>query len=197
MQRCEWGDKSALEQAYHDDEWGVAIHYDKLLFEFLILEGAQAGLSWSTILRKREGYRKAFDDFDVRKVAQYTEHDVARLLANSEIIRNKLKINAAITNASAFLQIQEQFGSFDRYLWQFVHGRTMQNAWAKMTDIPSRTPESDALSRDLQKRGFKFVGPTICYAFMQAVGLVNDHVVDCFRHEALGGRIGSRPSGGF
>jgi DNA-3-methyladenine glycosylase I len=197
MQRCEWANKSELEQSYHDNEWGVAIHDDKLLFEFLVLEGAQAGLSWLTILRKREGYRKAFDNFDARKIAQYSDNDVSRLLVNSEIIRNKLKINATIANAKAFLQVQEQFGSFDRYLRQFVHGKPVQNSWARMTDIPSHTPESEAMSRDLRKRGFKFVGPTICYAFMQAVGMVNDHVVDCFRYEALGGRIGSRRSGGF
>ena len=197
MQRCEWANKSELERSYHDNEWGVAIHDDKRLFEFLILEGAQAGLNWSTILRKREGYRKAFDNFDVRKVARYTDKDVARLLANAEIIRNKLKINAAIANAGAFRLVQEQFGSFDHYLWQFVQGRPVQNSWERMTEIPSRTPESEAMSRDLQKRGFKFVGPTICYAFMQAVGMVNDHVVDCFRYGALGGRICSRPSGDF
>lgn len=197
MQRCEWANKSELEQSYHDHEWGVVIHDDKSLFEFLVLEGVQAGLSWLTILRKREGYRKALDNFDARKISQYSANDITRLLVNAEIIRNKLKINAAIANARAFLQVQEQFGSFDYYLWQFVSGRPIQNSWERMADIPSRTPESDALSRDLQKRGFKFVGPIICYAFMQAVGMVNDHVVDCFRYEALGGRIGSRPSGGF
>jgi DNA-3-methyladenine glycosylase I len=197
MKRCEWANKSELEQSYHDHEWGVAIHDDKRLFEFLVLEGAQAGLNWLTILRKREGYRKAFDNFDVRKVARYTDYDVARLLGNSQIIRNKLKINAAIVNAGAFLQVQEQFGSFDQYIWQFVQGRSVQNSWARPADIPSRTPASEAMSRDLQKRGFKFVGPTICYAFMQAVGMVNDHVVDCFRYADPGGQIGSRPSGGF
>jgi len=197
MQRCEWANKSELEQSYHDHEWGVAIHDDRRLFEFLVLEGAQAGLSWSTILRKREGYRRAFDNFEARKISQYSEKDVARLLVNADIIRNKLKINAAIANAGAFLQVQEAFGSFDRYLWQFVQGRPVQNSWERLADIPARTPASDAMSRDLKQRGFKFVGPTICYAFMQAVGLVNDHVVGCFRYEALGGRIGSRRSGGF
>jgi len=174
-----------LEQSYHDKEWGVAIHDDRDLFEFLILEGAQAGLSWSTILNKREGYRKAFDNFDVQKISQYSEDDVARLLVNSEIIRNKRKITATITNAQAFLQVKEEFGSFDRYIWQFVGGKPIQNSWARLTDIPSRTPESEAMSKDLQQRGFKFVGSTICYAFMQAVGMVNDHVVGCFRHEEL------------
>ena len=177
--------RNEFEQSYHDNEWGVAIHDDRSLFEFLVLEGAQAGLSWSTILRKREGYRKAFDNFDARKISQYSETDVSRLLVNSEIIRNKLKINATITNARAFLQLQEQFGSFDHYIWQFVNGRPIQNSWKKMTDIPSSTPESTAMSKDLQKRGFKFIGTTICYAFMQAVGMVNDHVVGCFRYKEL------------
>ena len=185
MKRCEWAKRSDLEQSYHDNEWGVAIHDDRSLFEFLVLEGAQAGLSWSTILRKREGYRKAFDNFDVQKISQYSENDVSRLLVNSEIIRNRLKINATITNARAFLQVQEQFGGFDHYIWLFVNGRPIQNSWNKMTDIPSSTPESEAMSKDLQKRGFKFVGSTICYAFMQAVGMVNDHVVGCFRYEEL------------
>jgi len=185
MNRCEWANRNGLEQAYHDTEWGVTIHDDRSLFEFLILEGAQAGLSWSTILRKREGYRKAFHNFDARKISQYSENDVSRLLINSDIVRNRLKIKATITNARAFLQVQEQFGSFDYYLWQFVNGKPIQNSWEKMTDIPSITPESEAMSKDLQKRGFKFVGTTICYAFMQAVGMVNDHVVDCFRYEEL------------
>jgi DNA-3-methyladenine glycosylase I len=185
MKRCDWANRSELEQSYHDHEWGVEIHDDRTLFEFLVLEGAQAGLSWSTILRKREGYRKAFDHFDARKISNYSENAVSRLLTNPEIVRNKLKINAAITNAGAFLQVQEEFGSFDRYVWQFVNGKPIQNSWRKMTDIPSSTPESDAMSKDLRKRGFKFIGPTICYAFMQAVGMVNDHVVDCFRYKEL------------
>jgi DNA-3-methyladenine glycosylase I len=163
----------------------VEVHDDRTLFEFLVLEGAQAGLSWSTILRKREGYRRAFDNFDARKISKYSESNVSRLLTNSEIIRNRLKINAAITNARAFLQGQKEFGSFDRYIWQFVNGKPIQNSWRKMADMPSSTPESDAMSKDLQKRGFKFIGPTICYAFMQAVGMVNDHVVDCFRYKEL------------
>ena len=185
MKRCDWADRDELMQAYHDNEWGVAIHDDRSLFEFLILEGAQAGLSWSTILNKREGYRKAFDNFDARKISRYSGKEITRLLGNPEIIRNRLKINAAITNARAFLSVQEQFGSFDHYIWQFVHGKPMQNSWKKMTDIPSSTPESEAMSKDLRKRGFKFVGTTICYAFMQAVGMVNDHVADCFRYEEL------------
>lgn len=185
MKRCDWANGGALEQSYHDHEWGVEIHYDRTLFEFLVLEGAQAGLSWSAILRKREGYRRAFDNFDVRKVSRYSENTVSRLLTNPEIIRNRLKINAAITNARAFLQVQKEFGSFDCYVWQFVHGKPIRNSWRKMADIPSSTPESVAMSKDLRKRGFKFVGPTICYAFMQAVGMVNDHVVDCFRYREL------------
>ena len=185
IKRCPWAGSDPVYVSYHDKEWGVAIHEDRDLFEFLILEGAQAGLSWSTILKKREGYRKAFDNFDVQKISQYTEDDVARLLVNSEIIRNKRKITATITNAQAFLQVQAEFGSFDRYIWQLVRGKPIQNSWARLIDIPSSTPESDAMSKDLQKRGFKFVGSTICYAFMQAVGMVNDHVVGCFRHEEL------------
>jgi DNA-3-methyladenine glycosylase I len=185
MKRCDWANRSELEQSYHDHEWGVEIHDDRTLFEFLVLEGAQAGLSWSTILRKREGYRRAFDDFDARKISKYSENTVSRLLTNSEIIRNRLKINATITNARAFLQVQKEFGSFDRYIWQFVNGKPIQNSWRKMTDIPSSIPESGAMSKDLQKRGFKFIGPTICYAFMQAVGMVNDHVFDCFRYKEL------------
>ncbi len=185
MKRCDWANRSELEQSYHDNEWGVEIHDDRTLFEFLVLEGAQAGLSWSTILRKREGYRRAFDNFDARKISKYSENTVSRLLTKSEIIRNRLKINAAVTNARAFLQVQKEYGSFDRYIWQFVNGKPVQNSWRKMTDIPSSTPESDAMSKDMQKRGFKFIGPTICYAFMQAVGMVNDHVVDCFRYKEL------------
>lgn len=181
MRRCEWANKSELEQIYHDNEWGTAIHDDRMLFEFLVLEGAQAGLSWSTILKKREGYRVAFENFDAHKISQYTNHKVSILLDNPEIVRNKLKINSTITNARAFLKVQEEFGSFDRYVWQYVNNRTIQNAWEKIADVPARTPESDALSKDLQKRGFKFVGTTICYAFMQVTGMVNDHVTSCFR----------------
>jgi DNA-3-methyladenine glycosylase I len=189
MKRCEWANRSELEQFYHDEEWGVPSHDDRSLFEFLILEGAQAGLSWSTILRKREGYRRAFDHFDARKISRYSDKDVSRLLANAEIIRNKLKIHAAITNARAFLGVRVEFGTFDAYIWQFVNGSPLQNSWKRMKDIPPYTPQSEAMSKDLQKRGFKFVGPTICYAFMQAVGMVNDHVVDCFRHEKLKNQV--------
>jgi DNA-3-methyladenine glycosylase I len=158
-------------KAYHDSEWGVENHDDRSLFEFLILEGAQAGLSWSTILNKREGYRKAFDNFDARKISRYSDKKVSQLLADPGIVRNRLKINTAVTNARAFLRVQKEFGSFDKYLWQFVQGRPVRNAWKKLADIPSSTPVSDALSKDLKKRGFTFVGTTICYAFMQAVGM--------------------------
>jgi DNA-3-methyladenine glycosylase I len=176
---------------YHDAEWGVPLHNDRTLFEFLILEGAQAGLSWSTILQKRAGYRAAFDGFDPAVVAGYGPEQVDRLLADPGIVRNGLKIAAAIQNAHAFLAIQEQFGSFDRYIWQSVGGWPRVNSWQSLADVPARTPESDAMSRDLQRRGFKFVGSTICYAFMQAVGMVNDHVVSCFRYPELGGIIAS------
>jgi DNA-3-methyladenine glycosylase I len=185
MKRCEWAGRSELEQSYHDHEWGVAVHDDRRLFEFLVLEGAQAGLSWSTILKKREGYRKAFNGFDPVAVSNYTERKVETLLANSEIIRNRLKINAAITNARVFLEVQKQFGSFDHYIWRFVDGKPVMNAWEKISDIPSSTPVSDAMSRELKARGFKFVGTTICYAFMQAVGMVNDHVAECYRYKEI------------
>jgi len=185
MNRCEWAKSSDLMQAYHDSEWGVENHDDRSLFEFLILEGAQAGLSWSTILNKREGYRKAFDNFDARKISRYSEKKISRLLANPGIVRNKLKINAAVSNAKAFLRIQKEFGSFDRYLWQFVQGRPIRNSRKRLSDIPSSTPESDAMSKDLKKRGFTFVGTTICYAFMQATGMVNDHTRDCFRYRKV------------
>jgi DNA-3-methyladenine glycosylase I len=185
MRRCGWADRGELERSYHDNEWGVPIHDDRRLLEFLILEGAQAGLSWSTILKKREGYRKAFDDFDARKISKYSKADISRLLHNSEIIRNRLKIDATITNARAFLRLQKEFGSFDNYIWRFVNGKPIRNSWKRMADIPSNTPGSDAMSKDLRRRGFKFVGATICYAFMQAVGMVNDHVVSCFRYREL------------
>ena len=190
MKRCEWAGKSALLRSYHDHEWGVPLHEDIRLLEFLVLEGAQAGLSWSTVLSKREGYRKAFDGFDARKIARYSGKDVVRLLDDPGIIRNRLKIRSVITNAAAFLQAREEFGSFDRYIWQFVDGRPVQNSWRSMTDIPSATPQSDAMSRDLRKRGFSFVGTTICYAFMQAVGMVNDHVVSCFRYDEIRKKAG-------
>ena len=185
MERCEWANKTELEKLYHDNEWGVPVHDDRTLFEFLILEGAQAGLSWSTILRKQEGYRKAFHDFDVLRISQYSDADISRLLANPKIIRNRLKIKAAILNAKAFLQVQKEFGSFDRYIWQFANGKPIQNTWKRLADIPSSSGESTAMSKELQKRGFKFVGTTICYAFMQAVGMVNDHTVSCFRYKQV------------
>jgi len=170
-----------LRIAYHDREWGVPAHNDRMLFEFLLLEGAQAGLSWDTILRKRDGYRRAYDRFDPRKVARYDAQDRARLLANSGIVRNRSKVAASITNARRFLEVQQEFGSFDRYVWSFVGGRPNQQRRRSPREVPSRTAESDALSQDLKRRGFKFVGSTICYAFMQAVGLANDHTEDCFR----------------
>jgi len=184
MPRCAWA-KDELSIAYHDQEWGVPAHDDKILFEFLILEGAQAGLSWNTILKKRENYRQAFQHFDPRIIARYDAHQVERLLANPGIVRNRLKIAAAIQNARAFLAVQEEFASFDAYLWSFVGGRPKVNRWRTLREIPSQTPEAEALSRDLKRRRFKFVGPTICYAFMQAVGMANDHTVDCFRHAQL------------
>jgi DNA-3-methyladenine glycosylase I len=184
MKRCAWvGNELSIR--YHDEEWGVPVHDDRTLFEFLILEGAQAGLSWNTILQKREQYRKVFDHFDARKVARYGAGKVKKLLADPGIVRNRLKIAAAIQNAAAFLIVQKEFGSFDKYLWQFVGGKPKQNSRRSTGDIPARTPESDALSRDLLRRGFKFVGSTICYAMMQAVGMVNDHTVDCFRYAEL------------
>jgi DNA-3-methyladenine glycosylase I len=171
--------------AYHDEEWGVPLHDDRALFEFLVLEGAQAGLSWSTILRKRPAYRAAFDRFEADKVARYGDAKIAALLENPGIVRNRLKIRAAVQNAQALLWVREQFGSFDSYVWQFVGGRPVQNRWRRMEDVPGRTAQSDAMSKDLAQRGFTFVGSTICYAFMQATGLVNDHLVSCFRHKEL------------
>jgi len=185
IQRCAWA-RTERSIAYHDTEWGVPQHDDRVLFEFLTLEGAQAGLSWETILKKREHYRAAFDGFDPEVVAGYGPRKADELLANPGIVRNRLKVASAIQNAGAFLSVQEAFGSFDAYLWGFVGGRPRQNAWRTLEEIPARTPESDALSRDLLQRGFKFVGSTICYAFMQAVGLVNDHVMDCFRRGEVG-----------
>lgn len=183
--RCEWPGENPLMIAYHDKEWGVPVHDDRTLFEFLILEGAQAGLTWQTVLNKRENYRKAFSDFDARKIARYGAKDVKRLLSDSGIIRNRLKVAATIQNAKKFLEIQKEFGSFDLYIWQFVGGKPINNKIKSMKDIPVMTKESDAMSKDLLKRGFKFVGSTICYAFMQAVGMVNDHTVDCFRYNKI------------
>lgn len=184
VRRCHWpGNELGLR--YHDEEWGVPLHDDQRLFEFLILEGAQAGLSWDTILKKRMNYRSAFDSFDPLAVSSYGPEKVRELLGNSGIVRNRLKIVSAIQNARSFLQVQKEFGSFDAYIWQFVGGKPIQNKWRAPRDIPAHTPQSDAMSKDLKRRGFKFVGTTICYAFVQAVGMVNDHLVTCFRHAEL------------
>ncbi|HLZ39592.1 MAG TPA: DNA-3-methyladenine glycosylase I [Candidatus Sulfotelmatobacter sp.] len=184
LTRCAWasGEQSIR---YHDEVWGVPVHDDRRLFEFLILEGAQAGLSWSTILNKRDNYRRAFDSFDPTRVAKYDKRKIKQLLADPGIVRNRLKIASAIENAKAFLRVQDEFGSFDRYIWQFVGGKPRVNRWNSLRQLPARTPESDAMSKDLKRRGFKFVGSTICYAFMQAVGMVNDHATDCFRYRQL------------
>ncbi len=182
IKRCPWPSDDPLMIAYHDREWGVPLHDDQKLFEFIILDGAQAGLSWSTVLRKRENYRRAFEGFDPKKMARYTGKDVERLLKYDGIIRNRLKVESAIINAKMFLDIQKEFGSFDAYIWRFTHGKTVQHRCRRVAEIPSRSTESDAMSRDLKKRGFKFVGSTICYAFMQAAGMVNDHLVDCYRY---------------
>ena len=183
--RCKWAEGVSLDYIrYHDEEWGVPVHDDRTQFEFLILEGAQAGLSWSTILNKRGGYRKAFSDFDPQKVARFTKKRVEKLLQDPSIVRNRLKVESAISNAQAFLDVQEEFGSFSDYIWQFVEGRPIQNKIKRDRDVPATSPESDALSKDLKKRGFRFVGSTIVYAHMQATGLVNDHVTGCFRHKA-------------
>jgi DNA-3-methyladenine glycosylase I len=183
--RCAWAGTEPLYVAYHDQEWGVPLHDDRLLFEFLVLDGMQAGLSWAIILKKRDNFRRAFDDFDPSLVARYDGAKVAALLADPGIVRNRLKLAATIQNARAFLQVQEELGSFDAYIWQFVGGQPKKNAWKHLSEIPARTPESDAMSKDLVRRGFKFVGSTICYAFMQAAGMVNDHLVDCFRYEQV------------
>jgi DNA-3-methyladenine glycosylase I len=183
--RCTWAGTDPIYITYHDTEWGVPLHDDRKLFEFLILEGAQAGLSWITILKKRQNYRNAFDDFNPHKIARYDSLKIKQLLSNPGIIRNKLKIEAAVQNARSFLSIQKEFSSFDAYLWQFVGGKTRKNHWKTISDIPACSAESEAMSKDLKKRGFKFVGPTICYALMQAVGLVNDHTLDCFRYSEV------------
>ena len=182
--RCSWA-KSEEMIKYHDREWGVPVHDDRKFFEFLILEGAQAGLSWSTILKRRKIYRKAFDDFNVKKISKYNYKDVKRLLDDEGIIRNRLKIKATIGNAKRFLEIQKEFGSFDKYIWSFTNGETIKNEFKTINEIPVNTEESNAMSKDLKKRGFKFVGTTICYAFMQAIGMTNDHVVDCFRYNEI------------
>ncbi len=183
--RCAWAGSDPLYLAYHDEEWGLPAHDDRHLFEMLILEGAQAGLSWITILRKRVAYRLAFDNFDPQRVAAYNDSKLAELLVNPGIVRNRRKIEAARQNARSFLQIQAEFGSFDAYLWAFVDGQPKQNQWHSLSELPAQTAESETLSKDLRRRGFNFVGPTICYAYMQAVGLVNDHTVDCFRHTEI------------
>lgn len=183
--RCEWAGNDPLYQNYHDLEWGIPVHDDQKLFEMLTLEGAQAGLSWITILRKRENYRKAFDNFDANKISLYNENKFQDLMNNAGIIRNKLKIRSAISNAKLFLDIKKEYGSFDKFIWGFVNHEPIMNSWKKLSEIPAQTPESEVLSKDLKKRGFKFVGPTICYALMQSIGMVNDHTTNCFRYREL------------
>ena len=183
--RCGWSVNDPIYIEYHDNEWGIPVHDDRKLFEFLVLEGAQAGLSWLTVLKKREGYRKAFADFDPEKVARFTQKKIEKLLQDASIIRNKLKVNSAVTNAKAFLRVQEEFGSFDKYIWGFTDGKVIHNTWKSLKEIPARTNESDIMSKDLISRGFKFVGSTIMYAHMQATGMVNDHVIECYRHKEL------------
>ncbi|NOU96552.1 DNA-3-methyladenine glycosylase I [Paenibacillus sp. LMG 31456] len=190
QKRCGWVNKDPLYINYHDHEWGVPVHSEHKLFELLVLEGAQAGLSWYTVLQKRENYRQAFDGFDPQIVAAYDEAKVAELLGNPGIIRNRLKVRAAITNAQAFLKVQEEFGSFDAYIWRFIGGMPLCNSWRSLGEVPASTPESDAMSKDLKKRGFKFVGSTICYAYMQATGMVNDHTIECMLYE--GAEAGER-----
>jgi DNA-3-methyladenine glycosylase I len=185
LRRCEWCEGDPIYVRYHDKEWGVPVHRDKKLFEFLILEGAQAGLSWLTILKRREGYRKAFADYDASRVVRFTKKKIERLLKDPGIIRNRLKVEAAVSNARAFLEVQEEFGSFDAYSWRFVDGRRIKNRWKKLSELPATSKESDAFSKDLKQRGFKFVGSTIIYAHMQAVGMVNDHLVSCFRYKEV------------
>lgn len=192
MPRCDWANKTPLDAKYHDEEWGVPVYDDRLLFEMLILEGAQAGLSWSTILHKREGYRQAFDNFDAKKIANYSESTLEKLYTNPAIVRHKLKINATVTNARCFLDVQREHGSFSAFVWSFVDGTPTNNHWKTLSAVPASTPESDALSSALKKKGFKFIGTTTCYAFMQAAGMVNDHLVSCFRHAevmALSSRV--------
>ncbi|MEQ1590410.1 MAG: DNA-3-methyladenine glycosylase I [Gallionella sp.] len=186
--RCTWPGNDELYQRYHDQEWGVPLHDDQKLFEFLILEGAQAGLSWITILRKRENYRAAFDGFDATRIARYDAHKIESLLQDAGIVRNRLKVQSAVINAQKFLEVQSEFGSFDKFIWQFVDGKPRQNIWRSLSEIPASTPESDAMSKELKRRGFKFIGSTICYAHMQATGMVNDHTTDCFRHAELKGK---------
>lgn len=183
--RCDWCGSEPIYVDYHDKEWGVPVHDDRTHFEMIILDGAQAGLSWITILKRRDGYREAFDNFDIKKVSKYSDKKIEKLLTNPGIIRNRLKVNSAVKNAKAFLEIQKEFGSFDDYIWQFVNHKTIQNKWKKMSHLPAKTAESDAMSKDLKKRGFSFVGSTICYAYMQAAGMVNDHITSCFRYKEI------------
>jgi DNA-3-methyladenine glycosylase I len=185
IERCGWSISDPLMIDYHDTEWGVPVHDDRTHFEMIVLDGAQAGLSWQTVLKKREAYRKAFDNFDVRKVSRYNDKKIRELLENPGIIRNRLKINSAVMNAKAFLEVTKEFGSFDKYIWQFVGYRTIHNSWSSLKQLPAKTSISDAMSKDLKKRGFNFVGSTICYAYMQAAGMVNDHTIKCFRHKEL------------
>jgi DNA-3-methyladenine glycosylase I len=185
MKRCEWANSNPLEMEYHDKEWGIPVHDDRLLFEMLTLESAQSGLSWATILKKRQSYLAAFDNFDIQKVAKYTDTKIAVLLQDAGIVRHKQKIIATIENAKQILNIQGEHGSFDAYIWSFVDGKPIKNAWQKLVDVPTNTPVSEAMSKDFKKRGFKFIGPTTCYAYMQAVGMVNDHLVLCYRHSQI------------
>lgn len=185
VNRCSWANYNDAMKEYHDKEWGTPVHDDQLLFEFLVLEGAQAGLSWNTILQKRENFRKAFDKFDYNKIVKYNEQKVEDLLNNKGIIRNRLKIEAVIANASAYIEVQKEFDTFDKYIWQFVNNKPRINKFKTLEELPAKTEQSEQMSKDLKKRGFKFIGPTICYAFMQAVGMVNDHVQDCFRYEEI------------
>ena len=188
--RCAWAGNDTLYQTYHDREWGVPLYDDQRLFEFLVLEGAQAGLSWITILRKRENYRAAFDNFDVARIARYDANKIESLLRDAGIVRNRLKLESAVVNAQKFLDVQDESGSFAKFIWQFVGGGPRQNAWRSLADVPASTPQSEAMSRELKRRGFKFAGTTICYAFMQATGMVNDHTVNCFRHAELSDKKG-------
>lgn len=183
--RCEWCLGSDLEIEYHDNEWGIPLHDDRTHFEYIILDGAQAGLSWVTILKKRDGYRKAFAQFDVEKVARFTQRKIESLLTNPAIVRNRLKVQSTVSNARSFIDIQTEFGSFDNYIWRFTDGKTIRNRWKTPGDVPATTPQSDAMSRDMKKRGFRFVGSTICYAYMQAAGMVNDHTTDCFQYRRV------------
>jgi DNA-3-methyladenine glycosylase I len=185
MKRCEWANSNPLEMEHHDEEWGVPVHDDRMLFEMLILESAQSGLSWATILKKRDGYRDAFDNFEAKKIVKYSPQKIESLLIDPRIVRHKLKIYATIDNAPKFLEIQKEYGSFDKYIWSFVGGKPIQNKWQSQSDIPSSSPESEAMSKSLKKKGFKFIGPTTCYALMQAVGMVNDHTTSCFRYKEI------------